>query len=78
MTAFFPDLADSRRSHLNEPPPRYGPITHRLMQARELIDSDLLLLHIDTALMLVRQAHHSRILDMYSGDGTNYTARVTG
>lgn len=56
VSASFPD------SRSDGPLPSYGPIAHLLMQARELTESELLLLHIDTALMLVRQAHHSRML----------------
>lgn len=78
------DPGDPRQSNRSSTAPSawtqpcYGPIVHELMQARALADSDLLLLHIDTALMLLRQAHHNRILNIYSGDGTNYTAGAPG
>ena len=52
----------------------HGQIAHRLIQARALADSDLVLLHIDTALMLVRRAHHTRTLGAYYADGTAATA----
>jgi hypothetical protein len=46
------------------------------VQARELADSDLLLLHIDTALMLVRQARHSRALKVCDAGGIGSTIGI--
>ena len=65
-------------SRPDEPLPSYGLIASRLVQARELADSDLLLLHIDTALLLVRHARHSRALKVCDAGGIGSTIGIAG